>query len=933
MVPGLGFIGRRLGGGKKTRADATAQSDVPEGMIMLGDEKGFAREPQGAHDSVHSLHTMEKEAPSVRAKPSPPPSPTSTLPDVAFLDLNGTDSKSSEASISGPDDEPTLTADDREWQWHEPASEVDPKDAATPDRWVKRNRHLIRLTGRHPLNCEPPMPMLMEKGFITPVSLHYVRNHGAVPKLDWDSHRVHVTGMVDNPMTFSVSELISLLPSYTIPVTLVCAGNRRKEQNIVKKSVGFNWGPTAVSTTYWTGVRLCDLLKHCGAKTPLEGARYVHFRGVQKELPQGADGSYGTSLAYATACDPACDVMLAYKQNGRTLAPDHGFPIRMIIPGHIGGRMVKWLEEICVAPEESQNFYHFHDNRVLPPGVDQEKAKAEGWWYRPEFIINELNINAAISTPSHDEIVPLTMQPYTVRGYAYSGGGRKVIRCELSLDGGDTWRLADIQRHENATPYNKFWCWVFWSVEVPAVDLLRSTEIRVRAVDSSNNLMPEKLTWNLMGMMNNPHYRVKVHVDTTSSGQMAMRFEHPTKSGSEAGGWMEREMGHHVAQSLPTESDTGMSAKKLMDEGALPAFTLEQVEEHASRESSWFVYEGKVYDATKFLQDHPGGPESILIVAGQDASDEFNAIHSAKAKGMLKDYLIGRVGESAAKEAKLPLIKELEEEKAGTADLTNLVALNPKKKIPFELVEKIELSHNTRLFRFALQSPRHRLGLPIGQHMFFYAKEKGELVMRAYTPTSSDDDLGHFDLVVKVYFGGQHKDFPEGGRMSQYLEKMKLGDKIDVKGPLGHFVYEGKGRFRNSGQPGTARTMSMIAGGTGITPMFQIIKAILKDKEDRTRVRLIFANQAEGDILLRPELDAFAKDERLEIHYVLSRPTNAAAWTCGSTGRVCEEMLRKHLFPPGTDSLALMCGPPGMQDASMVHLEKWGYTKDKVIIF
>lgn len=78
---------------------------------------------------------------------------------------------------------------------------------------------------RHPLNCEPPMPMLMEKGFITPVSLHYVRNHGAVPKLDWDSHRVHVTGMVDNPMTFSVPELISLLPSYTIPVTLVCAGN------------------------------------------------------------------------------------------------------------------------------------------------------------------------------------------------------------------------------------------------------------------------------------------------------------------------------------------------------------------------------------------------------------------------------------------------------------------------------------------------------------------------------------------------------------------------------------------------------------------------------------------------------------------------------------------------------------------------------------
>ena len=73
-----------------------------------------------------------------------------------------------------------------------------------------------------------------------------------------------------------------------------------------------------------------------------------------------------------------------------------------------------------------------------------------------------------------------------------AGGGRKVIRCEVSLDGGDSWRLADIERHEKPTPYGKHWCWVFWSIRVPTVDLLRSTEIRVRAVDSSNNMMPEK---------------------------------------------------------------------------------------------------------------------------------------------------------------------------------------------------------------------------------------------------------------------------------------------------------------------------------------------------------------------------------------------------------------------------------------------------------
>ena len=83
-----------------------------------------------------------------------------------------------------------------------------------------------------------------------------------------------------------MDELVSQLPSYTLPVTLVCAGNRRKEQNIVKKSKGFNWGPSAVSTTYWTGVRLCDLLRLCGIRRPSQGAKFVTYRGIKNELPQ-----------------------------------------------------------------------------------------------------------------------------------------------------------------------------------------------------------------------------------------------------------------------------------------------------------------------------------------------------------------------------------------------------------------------------------------------------------------------------------------------------------------------------------------------------------------------------------------------------------------------------------------------------------------------
>ena len=101
-------------------------------------------------------------------------------------------------------------------------------------------------------------------------------------------------------------------------------------------------------------------------------------RGPKGELPQGSDGSYGTSVSWHKAMDPAGDVILAYKHNGRLLTPDHGFPIRVIIPGYIGGRMVKWLEEISVVSSESDNHYHYHDNRVLPSHVTEELAKTEG---------------------------------------------------------------------------------------------------------------------------------------------------------------------------------------------------------------------------------------------------------------------------------------------------------------------------------------------------------------------------------------------------------------------------------------------------------------------------------------------------------------------------------------------------------------------------
>jgi len=236
---------------------------------------------------------------------------------------------------------------------------------------------------------------------------------------------------------------------------------------------------------------------------------------------------------------------------------------------------------------------------------------------------------------------------------------------------------------------------------------------------------------------------------------------------------------------------------------------------------------------------------------------------------------------------------------------------------PLKLVDREEISPDTRRFRFALPSDDHCLGLPVGQHVYLSAKINGELVIRPYTPTSSDDDLGFVDLVIKVYFPNVHPRFPDGGKMSQYLEKMELGSTINFRGPSGHLVYGGGGQFiirkdkKSPEEMKMAKKVGMIAGGTGITPMLQLIRAALKDPLDRTKMWLIFANQTENDILLRTELEEVAAEhpDRLQLWYTLDRPEEGWKY---SKGFVNAEMIKAHLPPPGDDTLVLMCGPPPM---------------------
>lgn len=232
--------------------------------------------------------------------------------------------------------------------------------------------------------------------------------------------------------------------------------------------------------------------------------------------------------------------------------------------------------------------------------------------------------------------------------------------------------------------------------------------------------------------------------------------------------------------------------------------------------------------------------------------------------------------------------------------------LEPKDFKELPLVAKEQLSPSVYRFVFALPRPRDIIGLPIGQHVAIKATIDGQSVSRSYTPTSNNFDLGVLELVIKCY--------PDGLLTGQYLSNLKVGDKVLFRGPKGAM------RYRNR----TCRRIGMIAGGTGITPMYQLIRAICEDDTDTTEISLIYANRTEEDIILREQLERFARryPKNLKIWYMLDHPPQK--WEYGK-GFVTSQIMAERLPGPSPDTKVMLCGPPGMVNASKKALCSLGF--------
>lgn len=322
-----------------------------------------------------------------------------------------------------------------------------------------------------PLNLEFPFPTL--DGFLTPNESFYVRNHfPEIPEVEEKKWKLKIEGAIENSLEIGYEELLKM-PSETVAVTLECAGNSRIFLD--PKADGVQWELGAVGTAEWTGVPLKAILERAGVRDSavevvLEGAD----RGEIKDPPKTpGEISFSRSLPIEKALTD--NILLAYEMNGERLAPEHGFPVRAVVPGWYGMAWVKWLERIVVTEEPFTGFFQTADYSYW--------VKEDG--LPPQMIpITEMQVKSEIARPAMHETVAAN-SIYKIKGAAWSGDA-KVSKVEISTDGGKKWHEAKLtgEARENA--------WQMWEFEWEVPAKTGKHTLMARATDERGRVQPSE---------------------------------------------------------------------------------------------------------------------------------------------------------------------------------------------------------------------------------------------------------------------------------------------------------------------------------------------------------------------------------------------------------------------------------------------------------
>src|SRR5579859_8030482 len=322
-----------------------------------------------------------------------------------------------------------------------------------------------------PFNAETPLDQ--HRGVLTPNELFYVRNHFPVPKVDGTTWRLFIDGEVDQPISLGLDE-IREFPAVSITATLECAGNGRS--GMTPQPPGEPWNYGAVSTAEWTGVRLATVLNQV---RPRQSAVELLIEGLDGGIVDGASEpiTYVRSMPMSDALSE--DALIAYAMNGEPLPPDHGFPVRLIVPGWYGMASVKWLKRLHLSHQQFAGFYQ-RDRYVFDAGGAIRPLN----WMEPRSLIVE-------PVPSQT----LRIGPQHVRGVAWSGRG-PITQVEFRAGSSHPWEPATLlgDSHQYA--------WREWEATWPA-RASGEYQLSSRAIDAKGRIQPLSGEWNRLGYVNN----------------------------------------------------------------------------------------------------------------------------------------------------------------------------------------------------------------------------------------------------------------------------------------------------------------------------------------------------------------------------------------------------------------------------------------------
>lgn len=345
------------------------------------------------------------------------------------------------------------------------------------------------------LNTGPPLALLGAQP-ITPAPLFFTRSHAAAPVIDPATFRLKVHGLVRHTLELSLEQLEQRFPARAQTATLICAGLRRDELIATRPIPGeLPWSSDPVSTGEWSGISLASLLR---AAEPLTQAQYVGFLGLDRVERHGHTFGFGGSVPLDKALGE--ENLLATRLNGAPLPREHGYPLRGLIPGYIGARSVKWLGEIVLLEEPSDNYFQAHAYRVLrEPDPDDPRDVTSG------TPLGSVVLNSVIVTPEPGRTIGAGT--VDVSGWALAPDRRRIERVELSVDNGRSWAPVALHPVER-----NGWAWVLWRATL-RVSPGEHTLV-VRAFDDAGGSQPEHLSdvWNAKGYANNAWHRVTLTV-------------------------------------------------------------------------------------------------------------------------------------------------------------------------------------------------------------------------------------------------------------------------------------------------------------------------------------------------------------------------------------------------------------------------------------